>query len=179
MRQKRTAIHFLLSLFLWQPTLLVSCFESTRDRPFLLKMVPYLEIDRLKYKRNLIPRVPIQSKMLVRPGNSEKTCGIFFLFALLILVFWKYETIVSINGLSLGYSEQGTCSVASRYGNFSIAYTPTKVHQNYQKNREFCYIRKRWEENEPNDWSWLMNSFGLHLTCPKNKIIGKKNLPKN
>ena len=125
---------------------------------------------------------PNQPFYLNRPGqlagNPERAGEIFFSL-ISFIHFLKYETIVSINGLSLGYSEQGTCSVASRYGNFSIAYTPTKVHQNYQKNREFCYIRKRWEENEPNDWSWLMNSFGLHLTCPKNKIIGKKNLPKN
>ena len=38
--------------------------------------------------------------------------GFFFLFSLLILIcFFKYETIVSTNGLSLGYSERDTSSV--------------------------------------------------------------------
>ena len=41
-------------------------------------------------------------------GNSERACGIFFPFTLLI---FKYETIVSRNGLSLGYSEQDTSNL--------------------------------------------------------------------
>ena len=81
---------------------------------------------RLKYKRNKNPtspfRVtcwlarPIQPKRLVRPGqlagNSERSCGIFFLFYIFIFIYFlKYETIVSRNGLSLGYSERDTSSV--------------------------------------------------------------------
>ena len=40
-------------------------------------------------------------------GYSERAHGIFFSF----IYFLEYDTIVSINGLSLGYSEQDTSSV--------------------------------------------------------------------
>ena len=51
---------------------------------------------------------PIQPKRLVRPGqlegNSERARGIFFsLLYLCFYIFSKYEAIVSIIGLSLGY----------------------------------------------------------------------------
>ena len=59
---------------------------------------------------------PNQPFWLNRPGqlagNSERARGILFLFSLLIFIsFFKYETIVSRNGLSLGYSERDTSSV--------------------------------------------------------------------
>ena len=45
-------------------------------------------------------------------GNSERARGIFFLFYILISIYsFKYETIVSRNGMSLGYSERDTSSV--------------------------------------------------------------------
>ena len=45
-------------------------------------------------------------------GSSERASGIFSLFYISILIYcFKYETIVSRNGLSLGYSEQDTSSV--------------------------------------------------------------------
>jgi hypothetical protein len=57
-------------------------------------------LKKIKHKRE---------KRLVRPGqllgNSERPCGIFF------SLLKKYETIVSRNGLSLGYLEQDTSSV--------------------------------------------------------------------
>ena len=60
----------------------------------------------------------IQPKKLVRhgllAGNSERACGILFLFSLLIsFYFLEYETIVSRNDLSLGYSERDKSSVKS------------------------------------------------------------------
>ena len=46
-------------------------------------------------------------------GNSERARWFLFLFYILIYIyFFKYETIVSRNGLSLGYSEQDTGSVS-------------------------------------------------------------------
>ena len=52
---------------------------------------------------------------LNRPGqladNSERAGGIFYI--LILINFFKYETIVSRNGLSLGYSEKDTISVTS------------------------------------------------------------------
>ena len=59
---------------------------------------------------------PNQPFRLKRPGqlagNSENARGIFFLFYILISIYsFKYETIVSRNGMSLGYSERDTCSV--------------------------------------------------------------------
>ena len=82
--------------------MLVSCSEYPRDKPFLVTSV-------LRQKPN-------QPFWLNRPGqlagNSERARGILFLFSLLIFIsFFKYETIVSRNGLSLGYLEQDTCSV--------------------------------------------------------------------
>jgi hypothetical protein len=44
-------------------------------------------------------------------GNSERAHGI--LFSILIFIYFlKYETIVSRNGLSLGYSERDISSVS-------------------------------------------------------------------
>ena len=36
---------------------------------------------------------------------------LFYIYIFIFIYFLKYETIVSRNGLSLGYSEQDTCSV--------------------------------------------------------------------
>ena len=45
-------------------------------------------------------------------GNSERARGIFSLFYnLIFILFFKYETIVSRYGWSLGYSERDTSSV--------------------------------------------------------------------
>ena len=58
-------------------------------------------------------------------GNSKRAHVIFCLFYILIY-FLKYETIVSRNGLSLGYSEQDTSSVclfATQEGNHEISFS--------------------------------------------------------
>ena len=65
----------------------------------------------MKTQENVYRRLwPNQPFWLNRPGqlagNSERALGIsFFLLYLNFNLFFKYETIVSRNDLSLGYSE--------------------------------------------------------------------------
>ena len=74
---------------------------------------------------NFIPKVPLApSKCLSKWikvdkwdyfQNGSQDFFFSFLFSLLILIyFFKYETIVSRNGLSLGYSERDTSSVGRK-----------------------------------------------------------------
>ena len=91
--------------------LLVSHSEYPRDKPFLLTMVSYQKKYKSKYKKEkkITQARPVQPKRLVRPGqlaaNSERARGLFFSLLYFFFYFFKYETIVSRNGLSLGYSE--------------------------------------------------------------------------
>ena len=78
-----------------------------------------------KYKREKKSQEPFQSYLLTGQADLAKKVtlkglmGFFFLFSLLIIIyFFKYETIVSRNGLSLGYSEQDTSSVRSKDSEF-------------------------------------------------------------
>ena len=70
---------------------------------------------KLKYKREKkIPRA--LSELPANWPDSEKARGIFFyLYTLILIYLFKYETIVSRNGLSLGYSERDTSSVTWWY----------------------------------------------------------------
>ena len=98
-------------------TLLIYCSEYPRDKLFLLAMVSYLDRN-INIKEKKYPTSPFrvtcqlakpnQPFYLNRPGqlagNPERAGGFFFSLNSFIH-FLKYETIVSINGLSLGYSE--------------------------------------------------------------------------
>ena len=53
--------------------------------------------------------------LVTRQVTLKGLVGFYFLFYTLIFIyFFKYETIVSRNGLSLGYSERETSSVQSQ-----------------------------------------------------------------
>ena len=75
----------------WSPiALLVSRPEYPRDKPFLLTMVSYLE----------------KSKKIKMQKRKKKSFNFY--------LFFRYETIVSRIGLSLGYSEQDTSEAVHR-----------------------------------------------------------------
>ena len=71
---------------------------------------------QLQYKKEKKSHEPFQSYLLT--GQAQQA-----IWAESLYIFFKYETIVSRNGLSLGYSEQDTSSVCYACA-FTIQYRP-------------------------------------------------------
>ena len=117
---------------------------------------------------------PNQPFWLNRPGqlagNSEGAHGIFF-STLIFIYFFKYETIVSRNGLSLGYSERDTSSVLPHMFKLLLllvsmySYESSTVHAQQGIQKQVCYYLQI---------QWQLTFFGQYQNCKKRswKVLG-------